>query len=233
MRMLAEIRGALKTADCPSAAPGRSEIFTAYLDLVALRIGGRVAAELGRSAREGAVRRLAVRAAGALHEAARRCLGPGQGAVERADFEEVFPRRAGWRAAVLDEGVLEEAGDRFRFADEEFADWLQGRHLEVDAALTALVHERTAQGAESDSSRSSRRPARSGGPPVPRHRIGPVVQALLLCDRLEGPAVLERRLLPLVDACSTRAARRASGGPPVCCGRRCRASRTHGRTEAC
>uniref|UniRef100_UPI0015EE82C8 serine protease n=1 Tax=Streptomyces albidus (ex Kaewkla and Franco 2022) TaxID=722709 RepID=UPI0015EE82C8 len=201
MRMLAEIRGALNTADCGSAAPSRTEIFSAHLDLVALRIAGRVAAQLGRAARDGAVRRLAVRAAGALHEAARRCLGPGQGAVGRADFEEVFPRRSGWRSAVLEEGVLEEAGDQFRFVDEEFADWLQGRHLEVEAALAALVHERAGQSAELEASAAYGRSCAPAGPHVPRHRVGPVVQALLLCDRLEGPAVLERHLLPLIDVC--------------------------------
>ncbi|HEV7626296.1 MAG TPA: serine protease, partial [Streptomyces sp.] len=135
-----------------------------------------------------AVQRLAARAAGALHEAARRCLGPGQGAVERADFEEVFPRLGGWASAVLAEGVLEPAGEEFRFVDGEFADWLQGRHLEVDEALAALVHGRGDPNGLCASA-------------VPRHRFGPVVQALLLCDRLEGPAVLERRLQPLIGAC--------------------------------
>ncbi|RLL69143.1 trypsin-like peptidase domain-containing protein [Streptomyces sp. Z26] len=167
--------------------PSRGEVFAVHLDLLALR----VAVRLGRTARPGgaapaAVRRLAVRVAGQLHEAARRCLGPGEGALDRAGFEELFPRGGGWAAAVLAEGVLTAAGDGYRFADEEFGEWLQGRHLGLDAALESLV-----------------RPAdRRAALPVtvPRHRIGPVVQALLQTADHPGPLTLARHLLGLVRA---------------------------------
>ncbi|MGW7520339.1 trypsin-like peptidase domain-containing protein [Streptomyces sp. NPDC054796] len=192
LRMLAGVRAALgeegsqEGATCGAAPvpPARSEVFDAHLALVALRVAVRLAAAERPVPRGGAVRRLAARVAGRIHEAARRCLGPGQGALERSAFEEVFPWGGGWASAVLAEGVLVPAGDGYRFADEEFADWAQGRHLELDVALEALVH---------------RRDARAASVPVPRHRIGPVVQALLLCGEEEGPEALSRRLLPLVD----------------------------------
>lgn len=174
-----------------SAAPvpppaRRSELFSAHLDLTALRIARRLAVAQGCTERSGDVRRLATRAAGALHEAARRCLGRGRGAVARADLAEVFPQAGGWASAVLTEGVLEPAGDGFRFADEEFADWLQGRHLDLDASLATLVHS------------DNEGPAAVA---VPRHRIGPVVQALLQCSETAGPEALQQRLLPLTSVC--------------------------------
>ncbi|MFG2619131.1 hypothetical protein ACGFXC_16120 [Streptomyces sp. NPDC048507] len=116
------------------------------------------------------VRRLAVRVAGRVHEAARRCLGPGQGQLDRAAFEELFPWRTGWASAVLTEGLLVPAGAGYRFAHEEFADWLQAGHLDVPTALDALVHHGPA----------------TPGPPVPRHRAGPVLEAL---RRLPAPEV--------------------------------------------
>ncbi|NEC78126.1 hypothetical protein G3I38_02400, partial [Streptomyces sp. SID7958] len=85
------------------------------------------------------------------HEAARRSLGPGQGGLERAEFEELFPwgpapahlgGGTGWASAVLAEGLLVPAGTGYRFAHEEFADWIQGVHLDLDEALRALVHTR-------------------------------------------------------------------------------------------
>ncbi|WP_158715444.1 serine protease [Streptomyces sp. WMMB 714] len=164
----------------------RSELFSAHLDLTALRIARRLAVAQGCTERSGDVRRLATRAAGALHEAARRCLGRGRGGVARADLAEVFPQAGGWASAVLTEGVLEPAGDGFRFADEEFADWLQGRHLDLDASLETLVH-RGNEGAAAVT--------------VPRHRIGPVVQALLQCSEAAGPEALQQRLLPLTSVC--------------------------------
>ncbi|MFJ8164785.1 trypsin-like peptidase domain-containing protein [Streptomyces sp. NPDC096136] len=108
------------------------------------------------------VRRLAARVAGRVHEAARRCLGPGQGQLDRAAFEELFPWRTGWASAVLTEGLLVPAGPGYRFAHEEFSDWLQACHLDIPGALDSLVH--TGPSAP--------------GPPVPRHRIGPVLEAL-------------------------------------------------------
>ncbi|MER5728457.1 hypothetical protein ABT084_08960 [Streptomyces sp. NPDC002138] len=117
------------------------------------------------------VRRLAARVGGRVHEAARRCLGPGQGELGREAFEELFPWRTGWASAVLAEGLLVPAGpDGYRPAHEELSDWLQAAHLDVPTALDTLVHD----------------PAAATGLPVPRHRIGPVLEALLL---LPDPAL--------------------------------------------
>ncbi|MFE9219467.1 hypothetical protein ACFYN3_24320 [Streptomyces lavendulae] len=122
------------------------------------------------------VRRLAARVAGRVHEAARRCLGPGQGQLDRASFEELFPWRTGWASAVLTEGLLVPAGPGYRFAHEELSDWLQAAHLDVPTALDALVHHGPA----------------TPGPPVPRHRIGPVLEALRRLPAAETRGVLNR-----------------------------------------
>ncbi|MER5438988.1 trypsin-like peptidase domain-containing protein [Streptomyces sp. NPDC002790] len=183
LRLLSEVRAALpgSVAGCPD----RDEIFAAYLDLMCLRVAVRLAAPSG--VRGSGVRRLAARVAGQVHEAARRSLGPGQGELDRESFEELFPWGAardgvsGWASAVLTEGVLVPAGDGFRFAHEEVADWIQGMHLDVDGALEALVFRR-----------------RGDGFPVPRHRAGPVVRALLLIERNMGSAELELRLRELL-----------------------------------
>ncbi|MFJ9869179.1 trypsin-like peptidase domain-containing protein [Streptomyces sp. NPDC101165] len=193
LRLLSEVRAALP--DAPPAGPlDRHEVFAAHLDLMCLRIAVRLAAENGL--RGTAVRRLAARVAGQVHEAARCSLGPGQGELDRASFEAVFPwgpaparlgGGSGWASAVLTEGLLVPAGGGYRFAYEELADWIQGMHLDLDEALHALVHRpRTPQGAH---------PL-----PVPRHRVGPVVQALLLLGRQQGPRQLSLRLRELVDA---------------------------------
>ncbi|MCX4829734.1 serine protease [Streptomyces sp. NBC_01016] len=187
LRLLSEVRAALPggVAGCPD----RDEIFGAYLDLMCLRVAVRLAAPSG--VRGSGVRRLAARVAGHVHEAARRSLGPGQGELDRESFEELFPWGArdgvsGWASAVLTEGVLVPAGGGFRFAHEEVADWIQGMHLDVDGALETLVFRR-----------------RGDGFPVPRHRAGPVVRALLLIERQQGCAELDvrlRELLPWVGA---------------------------------
>ncbi|MBT2491142.1 serine protease [Streptomyces sp. ISL-96] len=196
LRLLAEVREALP-GDVPGR-PTREEVFAAYLDLMCLRIAVRLAAAARPSPRGTAVRRLAARVSGQVHEAARRCLGPGQGELDRESFEEIFPWRTGWASAVLAEGLLVPAGGGYRFAHEELADWLQGTHLDLDEALHALVHQ-----------------AHDPHPPVPRHRIGPVVQALLLVERAHGPAALSRRLLDLVRALeSVYASEAAPPEPP-------------------
>ncbi|MGW6691636.1 serine protease [Streptomyces sp. NPDC054961] len=120
------------------------------------------------------VGRLAARVAGRVHEAARLCLGPGQGQLGRAAFEELFPWRPGWASAVLTEGLLVPAGDGYRFAHEELSDWLQAAHLDLPAALDTLGRE------------------------VPRHRIGPVMEALLRLppDEAAGPL---SRLVAVLD----------------------------------
>ncbi|MFC4507957.1 MULTISPECIES: serine protease [Streptomyces] len=193
LRLLGELRAALP--DAPPAPPvDRHDVLSAHLDLMCLRIAVRLAAENGL--RGTAVRRLAARVSGQVHEAARRCLGPGQGELDRASFEAVFPwgpaparlgGGTGWASAVLTEGLLVPAGDGYRFAHEELADWIQGVHLDLDEALHALVHRHRIPDGE---------PPR----PVPRHRIGPVVQALLLLGRRCGADRLGLRLQELTRA---------------------------------
>ncbi|MEV5175332.1 trypsin-like peptidase domain-containing protein [Streptomyces flaveolus] len=195
LRLLSEVRAALP--DAPVAGPlDRHDVFAAYLDLMCLRIAVRLAAAGGP--RGTAVRRLAARVAGQVHEAARRSLGPGQGELDRESFEAVFPwgpaparlgGGTGWASAVLTEGLLVPAGTGYRFAHEELADWLQGTHLDLDAALRALVHRAGEP--------SAPRPVPT---PVPHHRVGPVVQALLLLARQQGTGQLSLRLRELVDA---------------------------------
>ncbi|MER6915440.1 serine protease [Streptomyces sp. NPDC000594] len=219
LRLLAEVREALPP-DTPGC-PGRAEILTAHLDLVALRIAVRIAASArpaprgtGAVPRGTGVRRLAATVAGRIHEAARRCLGPRHGELDRESFEELFPWRAGWAAAVLTEGVIVPAGAGYRFAHEEVAEWLQGDRLDLAAALRSLVH-------RPGGAPPAGLPARPGhirtegyvppppgsavlrpppALPVPRHRSGPVVQALLRVDRVHGPAALTRRLKELIEA---------------------------------
>ncbi|MFF0479475.1 trypsin-like peptidase domain-containing protein [Streptomyces sp. NPDC004284] len=204
LRLLAEVRAALP-GEVPGR-PGREEIFTAHLDLMCLRVAVRIAAGSRPLVRGTAVRRLAARVTGRLHEAARRCLGPGHGVLDRASFEELFPWREGWASAVLTEGLLVPAGSGYRFAHEELADWVQATHLDLDTALHTLVH------AHHEPPRPEPAPGREGAPgagapatpdgqpPVPRHRIGPVLQALLLLHRERGPEGLAPRLVELAEA---------------------------------
>ncbi|CAL9406225.1 trypsin-like peptidase domain-containing protein [Streptomyces sp. enrichment culture] len=192
LRLLAEVRDAL--GGPPGVPVDRDDLFSAHLDLMCLRVAVRLAAENGL--RGTAVRRLATRVAGQVHEAARRSLGPGQGELERAAFEELFPwgpapahlgGGTGWATAVLTEGVLVPAGSGYRFAHEEFADWIQGVHLDLDEALRALVH----------APRTADDPDRV---PVPHHRAGPVVEALVRLGRRRGTGPLASRLADLVHA---------------------------------
>ncbi|WP_405998166.1 serine protease [Streptomyces sp. NBC_00829] len=225
LRLLAEVREALP-ADVPGR-PCREDVYSAHLDLLCLRIAVRIAAASRPQLRGPAVRRLAARVAGRVHEAARRCLGPGQGELDRESFEEIFPWRTGWASAVLTEGLLVPAGGGYRFAHEEVADWVQGAHLDLDAALHCLVHRwhvrapvglRSRPGASVQGSGQVPPPPVSRewdtrSLPVPRHRIGPVVQALLRLDRVYGPAELSYRLMELVEALDgLEEARRGSAG---------------------
>ncbi|MFI6566927.1 trypsin-like peptidase domain-containing protein [Streptomyces sp. NPDC050534] len=191
LRLLSEVRAALP--DASHARVDRDDVLSAHLDLMCLRVAVRLAAENGL--RGTAVRRLAAKVAGQVHEAARRSLGPGQGELDRETFEAVFPwgqaparlgGGTGWASAVLTEGLLVPAGSGYRFAHEELADWIQGMHLDLDEALKALVHRRTPDGDRLLS--------------VPHHRIGPVVQALLLLARQHGPHRLADRLRELALA---------------------------------
>ncbi|MFF3128186.1 trypsin-like peptidase domain-containing protein [Streptomyces sp. NPDC057908] len=222
LRLLAEVREALP--EDVAGQPDAEDVFGAHLDLMCLRIAVRIAAGSGPAPGGTAVRRLAAQVAGQVHEAARRCLGPGQGELDRAAFEEVFPWRAGWASAVLTEGLLVPAGAGYRFAHEELGDWVQGAHLDLDAALHALVHRWHAEKGPGAMAAEPRVPQprspRTGrsrasvpevaveaavttGPrtlPVPRHRTGPVIQALLLLGRRQGPAALAHRLADLIEA---------------------------------
>ncbi|MEU0408668.1 trypsin-like peptidase domain-containing protein [Streptomyces griseorubiginosus] len=190
LRLLSEVRAALPGT--PHAPVDRDQVFEAYLDLMCLRIAVRLATPGGL--RGSAVRRLAAKVSGQVHEAARRSLGPGQGELDRASFEAVFPwgpapKRlggTGWASAVLAEGLLVPAGTGYRFAHEELADWIQGMHLDLDEALRVLVHRRVT--------------GREQPLPVPHHRIGPVVEALLLVARQHGTPQLSYRLEELLHA---------------------------------
>ncbi|MFV0133331.1 hypothetical protein ACLGIH_08860 [Streptomyces sp. HMX87] len=190
LRLLSEVRAAF-AAPAPLARVDRDAVLAAYLDLMCLRVAVRLATQNGL--RGTAVRRLAARVSGQVHEAARRSLGPGQGELDRETFEALFPwgqaparlgGGTGWASAVLAEGLLVPAGPGYRFAHEELADWIQGTHLDLDAALRALVHRRRTHPAH---------PL-----PVPHHRIGPVVEALLLLARQHGTEQLALRLEELV-----------------------------------
>ncbi|MFI6860907.1 trypsin-like peptidase domain-containing protein [Streptomyces sp. NPDC050421] len=221
LRLLAEVREALP-ADTPGR-PDTEEVFGAHLDLMCLRVAVRIAAQWRPAPHGAAVRRLAARVAGQVHEAARRCLGPGQGELDRAAFEEVFPWRTGWASAVLTEGLLVPAGAGYRFAHEELGDWVQGAHLDLDAALRALVHRWHADAAPTaEGGGRVPHPRRPGAQapvpapeqphslPVPRHRIGPVIQALVLLGRRQGPAALAHRLADLIEALDRLAAGEAT-----------------------
>lgn len=203
LRLLAEVREALPP-DVPGR-PGTEEVFAAHLDLTCLRIAVRIGARAEPPLRGTAVRRLAAKVAGQVHEAARRCLGPGQGELDRAAFEEIFPWRTGWAPAVLTEGLLVPAGAGYRFAHEELGDWVQGAHLDLDAALHALVHRWHAKGAPPPAPEG---PAASRNLPVPRHRIGPVLQAVLLLGKRQGHAAQAHRMADLIEAMD-----RLPGGP--------------------
>ncbi|WP_299533160.1 trypsin-like peptidase domain-containing protein [uncultured Streptomyces sp.] len=197
LRLLSEVRAALPP-DVPGS-PTTEDVFGAHLDLACLRIAVRIAlaADAGPRPRGGAVRRLAARVAGQVHEAARRCLGPGQGELDRAAFEELFPWRTGWASAVLAEGLLAPAGEGYRFAHEEVGDWVQGAHLDLDAALHSLVHRRHADGEPPGPPDPAAAPRSL---PVPRHRAGPVVHAMLVLGRRHGPAALAHRTADLIEA---------------------------------
>ncbi|WP_187645460.1 trypsin-like peptidase domain-containing protein [Streptomyces sp. TRM49041] len=231
LRLLAEVRAALPGA--VPGRPGRADVFAAHLDLLCLRVAARIGAGCRPPLPDPAVRRLAARVAGRAHDAARRCLVPGHGELDREAFEELFPWGTGWASAVLTEGLLVPAGAGYRFAHEEFADWIQGAHIDVDAALEALVQgrggsgelpaalpcrgpaehpehlvpaQRPAPAARPEHLVPAQHPAPAG--PVPRHRIGAVLQALLLLERGHGTAALARRLERLVGtvAASSEAA---------------------------
>ncbi|MFI6449256.1 serine protease [Kitasatospora sp. NPDC050543] len=205
------LAGELWAEGVRGGAPGRAELFEARLDLGCLRVAQRIAqgeqprrpgahrrgGQRGPGADHGRVRRLAAAVAGRLHEAARRTLGPGEGGLARADFEELFPVAGGWAAAVLAERLFVPAGAGYRPAHQESADWWQGLHLDLDEALRLLLAE------EQDACpawwpgagpEAARRPAATPGAAtagVARHRIGPVVAALRRLGRTWGAPALD------------------------------------------
>lgn len=213
LRLMGELREALG-GDVPGR-PDRADLFTAHLDLTCLRIAQRLAAATAAVLDGAAVGRLAARVARQAHEAARHCLGPGRGELDRDAFDAIFPWSTGWGAAVLTEGLLVPAGHGYRFTHEELGEWLQGTHLDVDGALHVLVHQACpADGPTVPAQRTPASTARHNGvrpdgprgpvpraaPSVPTHRIGPVVHALLLLGRDSGPVTLGLRLDGLIDA---------------------------------
>ncbi|WP_405359877.1 serine protease [Kitasatospora sp. NBC_00085] len=184
--------------------PGRGELFAAQLDLRCLRVAQRLASD-GRPRRTGAhrrgagrpaglshgrVRRLAAAVAGRVHEAARRMLGAEQGGLGRAVFEELFPVAGGWATAVLAEGLFVPAGPGYRFAHGEFSDWLQGLHLDLDAALRLLLGEAEDTPPSPANGQEGPRPAR-GARSVARHRVGPVAAALRRLAQTWGAPALD------------------------------------------
>ncbi|MFF0649262.1 trypsin-like peptidase domain-containing protein [Streptomyces tendae] len=193
LRLLAEVHAALSGPPAPAPVT-RDEVFAAYLDLMCLRVATRLAGENGLHGT--AVRRLAAKVSGQVHEAARRSLGSGQGGLDRDSFEALFPwgpaparlgGGTGWAPAVLAEGLFAPAGSGYRFAHEELADWIQGTHLDLEEALRALVHRRDT-------------PHGTHTLPVPHHRIGSVVEAVLLLARQHGVPQLALTLEELVHA---------------------------------
>ncbi|MEU7473244.1 trypsin-like peptidase domain-containing protein [Streptomyces sp. NPDC044984] len=220
LRMLADIRSALAgtalAGTVPDAPVDRDDVFSAHLDLVCLRIAVRLAD--GNGIRGTAVRRLAAKVAGQVHEAARRSLGTG--ALDRETFDAVFPRGpapgrlgggTGWASAVLAEGLLVPAGTTgYRFADEELADWLHGTHLDVDDALRALVHTAPTTPATHDD-RTPRPAAAEDGPTPPGHRTGPAA-APGDRDAAEGSLPPAARRTGAADGRRTVPAARAASG---------------------
>lgn len=199
------LAGELWAEGVEGSAARRGELFCAHLDLLCLRVARRLAgsgrprgahrrgAARAAEPRPGRVRRLAAAVAGRVHEAARRMLGgSAAGALGRDAFEELFPAEGGWGAAVLAEGLFVPAGPGFRFAHGEFADWLQGLHLDLDAALRLLLGEA-----------EDVRPG-AGANSVPRHRIGPVAAALTRVADTWGAGSLDPWLHRLARALELR-----------------------------
>ncbi|WP_393097317.1 trypsin-like peptidase domain-containing protein [Streptomyces sp. LN325] len=233
LRLLAEVRAVLP--DAPAGRLDRHDVLGAHLDLMCLRVAVRLAAANG--VRGSAVRRLAAQVSGRVHEAARRCLGPGQGQLDRESFEAVFPwgpapgrrsgRTTGWASAVLTERLLVPAGNGYRFAHEELADWIQGAHLDLDAALHALVHRSrdaapaagvrvpSPSGTEAERVPAQRTPPSAGAGPGPRRGRGPVRARRAVAGRVAPgpPSAPARASFRSPDTASGRSSRPCSSWP--------------------
>ncbi|GAA1991757.1 hypothetical protein GCM10009738_85460 [Kitasatospora viridis] len=188
--LLLRLAAPLHREGLDTAAADFAELAGGWLDLHCLRIARRIAAadrpashRRGRTVQPapaaaapepppGALRRLAATVAGRVHEAARRMLGAGQGALAPAAFAELFPTAGGWGRAVLAEGLFVPVGDGYRLAHEAVADWLQGRHLDLAGAAARLLATRERPG-------------------VPRHRAGAVSAALRGLGERHGAGALE------------------------------------------
>ncbi|MFC8452738.1 serine protease [Kitasatospora sp. NPDC057223] len=196
------LAGQLWAAGVHGEPGSRGELFAGHLDLRCLAVARRLAGTAPprrpgahrrggpRPAGEdhGRLRRLAAAVAGRVHEAARRMLGPGHGSLARTDFDELFPQAGGWAAAALAERLFVPAGPGYRPAHEEFSDWLQGLHLDLDEALRLLLDEDGAGARE---------------PAVARHRAGPVLAALRALADTWGPTALDPWLHRLLRALDT------------------------------
>ncbi|MEV8098707.1 serine protease [Kitasatospora sp. NPDC085879] len=195
--------GDLRAAGLHGTPGGRGELYAAHLDLLCLRIARRIRAAEDRrpgAHRRGAapsggedigrLRRTAAAVAGRVHEAARLLLGAGHAGLTAGEFDRLFPAAGGWSQAVLAEGLFVRAGDGFRLAREDHADWLQGRHLDLDRALHLLLDPAPAPGPDTRTDRDTDPGAGHG---VPRHRLGAVAAALRrLAETGDGPALAER-----------------------------------------
>ncbi|MEV7123375.1 serine protease [Kitasatospora griseola] len=203
------LAGDLRGAGVHGPVADRGELFDGWLDLACLTVARRVAPVPGgqrRHRRGGPVppgedakqlRRLAVVVAGRLHEAARLMLGAGDGALPAAEFDRLFPAAGGWARAVREEHLLVPAGAGHRAAHEEWGEWLQSLHLDLDAALRLLLAEEDATAdAPGDPTARNVLPPAAGGVKgrqgaVGRARVGVVAGALRRVGAARGAGALD------------------------------------------
>ncbi|MFI9788590.1 serine protease [Kitasatospora sp. NPDC051984] len=206
------LAGDLRGAGALGPVATRTELFDGWLDLACLTVARRVALTPGgqRRHRRGGpvppgedarqVRRLAAVAAGRLHEAARLMLGAGDGALPAEEFERLFPAAGGWARAVHEERLLVPAGAGRRAGHEEWGEWLQSLHLDLDAALRLLLAEGSAGevsfSADEVTDRKILPPAATVGVTgrqgaVGRARVGVVVGALRRVGAARGAGALD------------------------------------------
>ncbi|MFJ5927828.1 serine protease [Kitasatospora sp. NPDC092948] len=206
------LAGDLRGAGVHGPVADRTELFDGWLDLACLTVARRVAHAPGgqRRHRRGGpvppgedtrqVRRLAAAVAGRLHEAARLMLGAGDGALSADEFDRLFPAAGGWARAVHEERLLVPAGTGHRSGHEEWGEWLQSLHLDLDAALRLLLAEdRATAGGGSPGDPTARNvlpPAAAGGAKgrqgaVGRARVGVVVGALRRVGAARGAGALD------------------------------------------
>ncbi|MEV7217603.1 serine protease [Kitasatospora cineracea] len=197
------LAGDLRGAGVHGPVGSRAELFDGWLDLACLTVARRIALTPGgpRRHRRGGpvppgedarqVRRLAAVAAGRLHEAARLMLGAGDGALPAEDFARLFPDAGGWARAVREERLLVPAGAGYRAGHEEWGQWLQSLHLDLDAALRLLLDERDAAAGDGPALGSGAEAGAGAGAGVGRGRVGVVVGALRRAGEVRGAAVLD------------------------------------------